>query len=203
MVVFDLDGTLTPVDSLWRYLHEALGTWDHGRTAAQRYRNGEISYREWAESDAKFWAGAPLPRVERILEDIPYRKGARDVFENLKKRGVRVVILSAGLSLLAEKAAKELGADLALANELGAYDGRLTGEITVKVAVDNKDEIVRQLASTLEIPLRDVALIGDRGMDLANEECLKIAFMPKDDAARREADFIVEDGDIRSVLQYI
>ena len=144
-----------------------------------------------------------MPRVERILEDIPYRKGARDVFENLKKRGVRVVILSAGLSLLAEKAAKELGADLALANELGAYDGRLTGEITVKVAVDNKDEIVRQLASTLEIPLRDVALIGDRGMDLANEECLKIAFMPKDDAARREADFIVEDGDIRSVLQYI
>jgi phosphoserine phosphatase len=203
MVVFDLDGTLTPVDSLWRYLHEALGTWDHGKAAAQRYRNGEISYREWAESDAKFWAGAPLPRLERILDGIPYREGAKDVFMALKERRVRIVILSAGLSILAEKAARELGADLALANELRAYEGRLTGEITVKVAVDNKDKLVRELASTLEIPLREVALIGDRGMDLANEECLKIAFMPKDEAARHEADFIVEDGDFRSILQYI
>jgi phosphoserine phosphatase len=203
LVVFDLDGTLTTVDSLWRYLHEAFGTWERGRAAAQRYRNGEISYKEWAETDARFWAGVPLAQVKNIIGRIPYREGAEEVFSDLKVRGVKIVILSAGLSLLAEKAATDLGADLAIANELRTNDGRLTGEIDVKVAVNNKEEVVRQVALTLNIPLREVALVGDRGFDLASEECLKIAFVPKDETARREADYIIEDGDLRAILQYL
>jgi phosphoserine phosphatase len=203
MVVFDLDGTLTSVDSLWRYLHEAFGTWERGQIAAQRYRNGEISYKEWAETDAQNWAGASLPKVKNILDGIPYTEGAKDVFDELRMRGVKTVILSAGLSLLAEKAARQLGADLAIANELRIDDGRLTGEIKVKVAVNSKEEIVREIASELGIPLREVALVGDRAFDLANQECLKIAFMPKDDVARHEAHHVVETADLRAILQYL
>jgi phosphoserine phosphatase len=203
MVVFDLDGTLTAVDSPWRCLHEAFGTWGQGKMVARRYLDGEISYKEWAETDVRFWAGAPLLKVKSILDGIPYRQGAEEVFCRLKERGVKIVILSAGLSILAEKAARELGADLAIANELRTNDGRLTGEIDVRVALDDKDRIVRQLASTFNIPLREVALVGDRGPDLVNEECLRIAFMPKDDTARREADFIVENDDLRAILQYL
>jgi phosphoserine phosphatase len=141
--------------------------------------------------------------VRRIIRHIPYREGAVEVFRDLKEKGVKIVILSAGLSILAEKAASDLGADLAIANELRTNDGRLTGEIDVKVSVDNKEEIVRQIASTLKVPLREVALVGDRGFDLANQECLKIAFVPKDEIARREADFVIEDGDLRAILQYL
>ncbi len=203
MVVFDLDGTLTHVDSLWRYLHDAFGTWEHGQVAAQRYRNGEISYKEWAEADAKYWAGASMSKVMRMLDGIPYMEGAKCVFDELKQRGVKIVILSAGLSLLAEKAARELGADLSVANELRVIDGRLTGEIDVKVAVNSKGEIVREITKAFEIPLEEVALVGDRAFDLANPECLKIAFLPKDDGARREAHHIIELGDLRAVLQYL
>jgi len=203
MVVFDLDGTLTPVDSLWRYLHEAFGTWEGGQIAAERYRNGEISYREWAEADAQYWAGASLPKVKRVLDGIPYREGAKEVFDELRQRGVKIVILSAGLSALAEKAARELGADLAIANELGTDDGRLTGKIEVKVAIDSKEKIVREVALGFGIPLREVALVGDRAFDLANPECLKIAFMPKDEVARLEAHRVIEGTDLREILQYL
>ena len=203
MVVFDLDGTLTPVDSLWRYLHEAFDTWDRGKVAAEKYQKGEISYREWAEADAQNWAGASMQKVKSILDSIPYREGAKDVFDELRRQGVKIVILSAGLSFLAEKAANELGADLAVANELRTDDGRLTGEIEVKVAVNNKEQIVREIAWGFAVPLREVALVGDRGFDLANRECLKIAFMPKDDAARLEANYVVESSDLRQILQYL
>jgi phosphoserine phosphatase len=203
MVVFDLDGTLTPVDSLWRYLHDAFGTWERAKAAAQRYRDGEISYKEWAETDARYWAGAPLTQMKVILDEIPYREGVREVFNELKKREVKTIILSAGLTLLAEKAAKELGADLSIANELRTDDGRLTGEIIVKVAVNNKEAIIERVASSLNVPLQEVALVGDRGFDLSNAECLKIAYKPKDEVARREADFIVENEDMRAILQYL
>ena len=202
MVVFDLDGTLTPVDSLWRYLHEAFGTWDRGRIAAQKYVKGEISYREWAESDAQNWAGTSMAEMESVLDGISYRDGARELFDELRCRGVRTVILSAGLSVLADKAANDLGADLAIANELRTKNGRLTGEIEVKVAVDNKERIVREVASMFKVPLEEVALVGDRGFDLGNDECLKIAFMPKDEVARVAAHHIVKS-DLGTIIQYL
>lgn len=203
LVVFDLDGTLTTVDSLWRYLHQAFGTWDRGKIAALKYKRGEISYKQWAETDAQCWAGGSLSQVTKILEQIPYRNGARDVFDELKRRQVRTAILSAGLSLLADKAAKELGADMAFSNELGTNDGRLTGGITVRVAVNNKKEIIEQIAADLKIPIKDVALVGDRAFDLSHADCLRIAFKPKDEVARREADFVVDDENLTRILQYL
>jgi phosphoserine phosphatase len=203
LVVFDLDGTLTPVDSLWRYLHEAFGTWDLGKMAAQKYRRGEITYKEWAETDAGYWAGAPLSEVKEILERIPYRRGAREVFQELKQRKVKTAILSAGLSLLAEKVASDLGADFAIANELQSNDGRLTGGIIVRVGVSDKKRIIEQLAAKLQVLLSEVALVGDRAFDLPHPECLRIAFKPKDDIARQEADFIVEDDDLSRILPYL
>ena len=202
LVIFDLDGTLTPVDSLWRYLHEAFGTWDRGKVAALKYSRGEISYKEWAETDAGYWAGAPLSQLTNLLEQIPYREGAREVFEELRRRQVKTAILSAGLSILADKAARDLGADVAFSNELETNDGRLTGGITVKVAVNNKKEIIEQIATRLGIPLRDVALVGDRAFDLSHSDCLRIAFKPKDEVARREADFVVDEN-LERILQYL
>ena len=203
LAIFDLDGTLTPVDSLWTYLHEEFGTWEQGKVAAERYRRGEISYQEWAETDAKCWAGAPLSRITKILEQIPYREGVQKVFQTLRERDVRTAILSAGLSILADKAALELGADFAYSNELEANDGRLTGRIFVKVSVKEKMQLVEQIARKLGVALSHVALVGDRAFDISHPECLRIAYKPKDDVARREADVIVEDDDLSSILHYL
>ncbi len=203
LVIFDLDGTLTPVDSLWRYLHDAFGTWEQGKAAALKYRRGEMSYKEWAESDAGCWAGEPLSQVMKVLEQIPYRDGARELFHELKRRGVKTAILSAGLSILADKAATELGADLAVSNELETNGGRLTGGIRVKVAVDNKKQVIEQIADQLKVPIRSVALVGDQAFDLSHDECLKIAFRPKNEIVKHEADFVVEDDDLTSTLQYL
>jgi phosphoserine phosphatase len=203
LVIFDLDGTLTPVDSLWRYLHDAFGTWEQGRAAALRYRHGEMSYDEWAQSDAGCWAGESLDQVHSVLEKIPYRKGARELFHELRRRGVKIAILSAGLSILADKAAAELGADLAVSNELETSDGRLTGGIKVNVAVDNKKEIIEEIANEFNIPLGSVALVGDQAFDLSHDECLKIAFRPKNEIARHEADFVVDEDDLTRILEYL
>lgn len=203
LVVFDLDGTLTTVDSLWRYLHEEFGTWDQGKIAAQKYKQNKITYKEWAETDARYWAGASLERITKALEQIPYREGVREVFRTLRERNVKTAIISAGLSLLADKAAQELDADLALSNELETNDGRLTGEIIVKVAVNEKRQIVEQIATQLGVPLNEVALIGDRAFDLSQPECFKIAFKPKDEVARQQADVVIEDDDLSRILQYL
>ena len=203
LAVFDLDGTLTPVDSLWKYLHDEFGTWDKGRIAAQRYRRGEISYREWAETDAGCWAGESLARILESLERIPYREGARELFRVLRERSVKTAIVSAGLSILTDKVARELGADMAMSNELETNDGRLTGGIKVRVSVKDKAKIVKQIAEKIGVTLDQVALIGDRAFDLSVPMCLKIGYKPKDDIARQQADHIVDDDDLSRLIEYL
>jgi len=163
---------------------------------------GEISYTEWAETDAKDWAGIKVSQLDEVLNKIPYQKGAMDLFHALKERRVKTAIVSAGLSVLADKIAKEVGADVAVANELATEDGILTGEIKVRVAVDQKDRIIAGIADSLSIPMIEVALVGDRANDLAIQECLRIAFMPKDDCAQH-ADFVVEDDDLANILNIL
>ena len=203
LVIFDLDGTLTRVDSLWSYLHDAFGTWDKGRIAAQRYRKGEITYKEWAETDARCWAGVSLVTLSEVLGKIPYRTGVGTVFDHLKLKSVKTAIVSAGLSVLADKFAGELGADFAEANDLEVNDGALTGGIMVKVAVDEKAKIIREIAARTSIPINEVALVGDRANDLPLGDCLRIAFNPKDELAKERADVIIEDDDLSRILPYL
>ena len=203
LVVFDLDGTLTPVDSLWRYLHEAFGTWEKGRIAAERYRKGEISYTEWAEADARCWTGISLVALSEVIGKIPYRNGVRTVFYDLKHNSVKTAIVSAGLSVLADKFARELDADFAEANDLEVNDGALTGGVRVKVSVTEKGKVVQEIAAKTRISIEEVALVGDRANDLPLDACLRIAFDPKDGLARERADVIVEHDDLSRILPYL
>ena len=43
-IVFDVDGVLTEIDSVWRYIHRKLGTLEAAKVNAERYRRGEIDY---------------------------------------------------------------------------------------------------------------------------------------------------------------
>ena len=203
LAVFDLDGTLTSIDSLWRYLHDSFGTWDKGRISAQRYEQGEISYTEWAEADARCWKGISTVALTEVVEQVPYREGVREVFKHLRQNAVKTAIVSAGLSVLADKFAKELEADFVEANELVIDDGALSGGIRVKVSVVDKGRIVENIAAKASVRMQETALIGDRGNDLPLDDCLKIAFNPKDKLARDKADVVVEADDLSRLLPFL
>jgi len=203
LAVFDLDGTLTAVDSLWRYLHDAFGTWEKGRISAQRYRNGEISYTEWAEADARCWTGISVIFLSEALGTIPYRNGVKEVFDRLRHSSIKTAIVSAGLSVLADKFAKELEADFMEANDLEVNDGVLTGGIRVRVSVTEKGKVIREIAAKAHVCIEEVAVIGDHANDLPLDDCLKIAFHPKDELARKKADVIVESDDLSGILPFL
>lgn len=57
-IIFDLDGTFTPVRSVWQYIHEALDTWEsHGKHSLDAFLAGRITYEEFAYLDAGAWRG--------------------------------------------------------------------------------------------------------------------------------------------------
>ena len=203
LVVFDLDGTLTKSPNIWRHLHTELGTWEYGRVFAKKYLSGEITYREWAELDCGLWKGTELAKILGVMSEIEYHDGATETVRKLKEAGLRVGIVSAGLSLLADRAGKDLGADIVLSNRLVESGGILTGEIDTKVSIDDKAKIIRGVATSLGISMSEVAVIGDNLFDMPEEAGIKIAFNPKSREAEDAADFVVRGDDLRKILEFL
>ncbi len=162
IVFFDCDGTLTAVKSSWQYLHERLGLWENEADEFQRlFRSGEIGYHEFCRRDAALWKGLSLERVMRVIDEIPYNEGVKETFEALRTAGIFTVILSTGLSLLVEKVKRELGAAMALSNELIVSEGRLTGDIRINVEHDHKGRWVEKILGRMGMKKEESAAIGD------------------------------------------
>jgi phosphoserine phosphatase len=201
--IFDLDGTLTDARSIWRHLHEKFGTWDVGRRTAQMYRDGLIDYVEWATLDAACWRSVPLSSVLSALGDIHYTPGARETVEQLRTHGIRTGIVSAGLSVLADKAKIDLNADLAISNELKVNEGVLTGEVIVRVGPGNKTSIIEEAAWLLGAEMQETVVIGDSIFDIPESAGLRIAFKPVTLQTRTAADIVIEENDMRAIADHI
>jgi phosphoserine phosphatase len=205
LVAFDLDGTLTCVDSIWRYLHEALGTWDRASVYAQRYERGEIDYGEWARLDTALWKGIPIRRLQELVNRIPYVDHAKEVVEILRGEGIKVGVISAGLTILTDRAARELGLDFAWANILKVQGGRLTGEIDVLVTFDGKGSILRSIRKAYGFRASECAAVGDDETDISlfQEAGIRIAFNPKSPRLEALAHATIRGSDLMEVLRFL
>lgn len=205
LVAFDLDGTLTCVDSLWRYLHEALGTWDRASLYAKRYERHEISYEEWARLDVALWKGIPIGRIQELVDRIPYVTNAKEAIRILRLKGVKVGVISAGLTILTERASKDLELDFALANALKVKDGKLTGDIDVLVTFDGKGSILRSIREVYGFRASECAAVGDDETDISlfQEAGIRIAFNPKSPRLEALADVAIRSCDLMEVLRFL
>jgi len=204
LVVFDVDGTLIKSFS-WQCVHEALGTWSRGKKYFEQFFSGDITYEEWARLDAALWRGQPLEKIQRIVDSMPYTEGAREVLTTLRRKGFKVVLLSAGLSLVTEKIHKEIGVDAALANELIVKNGFLTGEVKVNVSFSNKDEALHSILKKFNAEMSDCIAIGDDEtlIPLFEKVRLAIAFNPRSENVEKHADIVVKSDDLHDVLPHI
>jgi len=205
LVIFDVDGTLVKVNSSWQHLHEVLGTWDQGKRYAEQFFQGNITYEEWAQLDASLWRDLPLERIKEIIRDIPYVDGAKDVLATLRRSGLKVVLLSAGLSLVTERIENDVGVDYSLANELIVKNGFLTGGVKVKVPFDAKLSVLRRLLRRFGVSMAECAAVGDDEtlIPLFKEVGLGIAFNPHSERVKMSARFVVKGNDLRDILPFL
>jgi phosphoserine phosphatase len=206
LAVFDVDGTLTKVESCWRFVHERLGTWKGGgERNAELYFEGKLSYSEWAKRDVLLWKEVPVERIKQIIWEIPYVDGVKEVFDFLRKKGVKIVLLSAGLSLLAEKIAGEIGCDCYVANELEILDGKVTGNVRVHVSLSNKGEVLRELLRRFRVKPDECLAVGDDKtmVPVFQEVAISIAFNPRSSDVERYAKITVKGETLREILPWI
>ena len=206
LAVFDVDGTLTKVESCWRFVHEKLGTWEKGgKRNAELYFNRVISYEEWARLDASLWRGLSIDKIRGIVSEIPYMDGVREVFSFLRESNVKIVLLTAGLSLLAERIAGEIGVDDYVANQLETENGRVTGRVKVRVSVSNKGEVFEELMKRFDAKPYECMAVGDDEtmIPVFRKVALSIAFNPCSVKVEKQAKIVVKARNLKEIIPHI
>lgn len=179
LAIFDLDGTLTQERSIWEYIHKQLGKW-YG--FAEEYQNqflaGKISYEEFCERDAQVWKGMKVEKLLEIVKTVPFHPGVDELVNYLKQKGLKLSMVSSGLSLLSNWVHKKYGFDYSVSNDLLQENGILTGKVRIQVYYDKKAEWVEKILKQFGVELEKVIAIGDSkgDMDMFQMVGFSIAF---------------------------
>ena len=203
LALFDLDGTLTKERSAWEYIHRRLGVWDgYAERFQEAFLRGEISYERFCQLDAGIWKGMRAAELERIVREIPLYEGIEDLLGYLRSKGIKLGIISSGLSFLSDWMTEKYSFDYAVANELGVADGVLNGEIHIHVYYDRKGEWVQEAQRKFNARNEEVLAVGDSTGDVAMFQMagLSIAFNSLSAKVDSLATLIIRSTDLRDLI---
>ena len=202
LIAFDLDGVLVDGVGSWQEVHRGLGTEEKAKIHADEYHSGKITFDEWARKDTSLWHGIEIERIREILYNVNLMPGFSDTIPKLRER-YRIAIISGGLNILADRLKDEYGFDHAVANELLAENGRVSG---VRQIVDfqGKGRILEEIAGINGISTKECAVIGDfiNDIPMFRVAGFRIAFNPKREEILKFADEVVYEKDLRRILEF-
>jgi len=163
LIAFDLDGTLLAQKSSWNAIHEYFGTKSIARQTYELYCKGIIDYKEFMKRDIAAW---PKPlhisKISEILSNLNLREEVKEVIDAIHRKGMKTAIISAGISLIANSVAKELGIKYVYANELCTDEnGFLTGDGIMKVDLMFKHLALLELVESLGLSLKECVAVDD------------------------------------------
>ena len=203
IVVFDMDGVLVDVSSSWQFVHEAFGATNLDNL--EKYLTGEIAYLEFMRRDIKLWGKTHVNTIKKILAKAPLMKNAPLVISRLKQAGYKTAVISAGISLLAERLQDNLGLDYTFANKIVIDEtGMLTGEGEEVVSLLDKSRALRTLALMEQTTPSSCAVVGDSVFDIPifKEAGFSIAFNTRNKQVTEASDVLVEGKDLKRILPY-
>jgi len=195
LIIFDVDGVLKQVVDPYMLLHRHFGTVAEGKRHFQAFREGHITYHEFAQLDAWSWRGQGVDEVKAVLRQTPYMLGAFEATAGLQDLGLPFVLLSSGFDLNVADVAEDLGASDWCANILHQDNGRIVGSMTVRVPYGGKGPIVREIIRRWDVDPARVLAVGDSDTDIHMFEQTghALAVRPRSEAVSRAAEATLPD----------
>lgn len=205
LAIFDLDGTLKEARDPYIYLHSRLGTLEASKAFFGDGLAGKIPYAEWLRLDASLWRGTPVARVQALLRENPYLPGAVETVRALKRRGVRLALVSTGIQIHAEMVAEELGFERVVCNYVYAKDGVISGETRVGVPEGGKGAIVEALLAEFGVAPAEALAVGDTrsDADMFRRVGVSVAVCPNHEDLRRAATLVLEQPDLTPIIPWL
>jgi phosphoserine phosphatase len=203
LALFDLDGTLTKEKSIWQYIHVRLNKWyGFAEKYQERFLAGDITYEQFCELDAQVWKGMRVEELMKIVETVPFYPGAGELITHLKKKGMKLAVVSSGLSLLSDWVHKQHGFDFSVSNDLLHENGVLTGKVRIQVHYDQKASWVGKILDQFGLKPEESIAIGDSlgDKDMFQMAGFSVAFNSSCRDLDQIADVCIKNGNLAEII---
>ena len=167
LVAMDMDSTLITIECIDE-IADFCGLKDKVAAITQKSMAGEIDFTQSLKERVALLKGLHLNTLEEVYaKRLALSPGAERLIKELKKHGIKTMLVSGGFTFFTERIQKRLKLDYAFANTLEVKNGVLTGNILGEIVDAHKKafylEYVRKKENLL--PHETVA-IGDGANDL-------------------------------------
>jgi phosphoserine phosphatase len=203
LALFDLDGTLTKEKSIWQYIHIKLGKWyGFAEKYQERFLAGDISYEQFCELDAQVWKGMRVEELMKIVETVPFYPGVDELINHLKKKGLKLGMVSSGLSVLSDWVHRKYGFDYSVSNDLLHEDRVLTGKVRIQVYYDQKAAWVGKILNQFGVRPEESIAIGDSlgDMDMLQMAGFSVAFNSSCQDLDQIADVCIKNENLAEII---
>ena len=168
---------------------------DRQRDRWVRYRAGSLGREEFLVEQVADLRGEASRLLDEIVAEVEYHEGVAVACEQLRAAGVRLAIVSAGITALAERVAADLSMELHRANTIHVAGGLFTGEAEITVPPGGKAPVFTETVAALGLDPGEVVAVGDSpgDIDMFRAAGLGVAFRPVNDETADAADVIIDD----------
>ena len=204
LAVFDFDSTLMDGETIDFFAQE-LGLGEKVAYITEEAMSGRLDFFESLQSRVKLLEGLDYDIVEKISQNLPYMKGAKETISALKEKGIKVVCFSGGFRSATGYAKDILGYDADFSNVLHQKDGKLTGLVGGDMMFNySKGDMLVRLQNILGIKEEETLVCGDGANDLSMfaHAGVRVAFCARE-ILQKEANIIINEKDLTQILDKI
>jgi phosphoserine phosphatase len=167
LVVMDMDSTLINIECIDE-IADMQGLKPQVAAITELAMHGEIDFAESLKRRVALLAGLEESALLRVYEErLQLNPGAEAMLAELKKHGVKTLLVSGGFVFFTERLKAKLGLDFAHANTLEIVDGKLTGSVLGEIVdAQAKADWLNHIRHELALHADNVIAIGDGANDL-------------------------------------
>lgn len=167
LVAIDMDSTLITVETLDE-IADLAGIKGQVAPITAAAMRGEIDFSESLIRRVALFKGLDQRLLQRVYDErVRLSPGAEQLIAELKRLGIKTLLISGGFDYFTERLKIRLGLDYSISNQVEILDGKLTGRIPGKILDgQGKADYLDRIRVRLGLMKEQTIAIGDGANDL-------------------------------------
>jgi phosphoserine phosphatase len=208
LVAFDMDSTLVNIECVDE-IADLAGRKAEVAAITEATMRGEIvDFKDSLRRRVAMLAGVDEAVLQQVYnERLQLNPGVEAFVQACQAAGLKTLLISGGFTFFSERIRQHLKLDFARANQLGVFNGRLTGTLFDRPWGDivdgaEKKRVLLEVCELMGIGTHQAIAVGDGANDLPMMLAagLSIAFHPKP-AVREKATISITSGGMDRALE--
>ncbi len=165
LIAFDLVGTLTEKDALYRRIHKVMDCEEKAKKNVLKYLEERITEKELIETNVSYHKGISKKRMLELVKRLEFRNDVNKLIKNLKKLKYKIALITSDYDIAAQYVKKKFNFDYAFGCKEVFENNKL---IRCSEIVDGKTKLnkIEFIAKKEKINLSKVVYVGNDSNDI-------------------------------------